>query len=458
MNILLVDDDPSVRRVLQFKLQKRGFSVDTASDGREALNSLEGKPFDLLLSDIRMPGMDGIELLEKAKLAQPGIKVILITAHATVSQAVQAVKLGAFDYITKPFEDDELFVAIEKALEFEKLEHENRRLRGRLKQVESDKELIGASQAFRQLKSMIHKIADTDATILITGESGTGKEVVARTVHRESSRADNEFIAINCAAIPRELIESELFGHVKGAFTGAVRDKKGKFELAHGGTLLLDEVSELATDLQAKLLRVLQENVIEPVGAEARKPVDVRLIAASNVDLKARVKTGRFREDLFYRLNVVPLHVPSLRERREDIPLLAREFVRKRAPEQEISLDRKLIESLMDYRWPGNVRELENLIARMVILRKDNRLTLRDLPEDFGQFDPHETTEGESAPHHVTLDEAQKQLILEALDKTGWNKSKAAKHLDIPRHVLIYRLKKFGIDGPDSTHRDPVTD
>lgn len=449
MKILLADDDSSVRRVLQFKLEKKGFKVDTAADGLQALEALKSAPFDLLLSDIRMPKIDGIELLNEAKSVQPNIKVILITAHATVNQAVQAVKLGAFDYITKPFEDEELFVAIEKALQFEKLESENKKLRGKLKRVESDRKLIGASKPFRQLKSMIHKIADTDATILITGESGTGKEVVARTIHQESGRAEQEFIAVNCAAIPKDLIESELFGHVRGAFTGAVRDKKGKFELADEGTLLLDEISELAIDLQAKLLRVLQENVIEPVGAEIRKPIDVRLLAASNIDLQARVRSGGFREDLFYRLNVVPLTVPNLRERREDIPLLAREFVRKNSDQDEISLEPKLIDKLIEHNWPGNVRELENLIARMVILRRGDKLTLKDLPDDFGQFDPREKGDGDK--NHVTLEEAERDLILEALEKTGGNKTKAAKRLDIPRHVLIYRLKKLGIGTVDQS-------
>ncbi len=451
MNILLVDDDSSVRRVLQFKLQKQGYAVVTAADGPQALDALKEQPFDLLLSDIRMPKMDGLELLENARTIQPNIKIILITAHATVTQAVQAVKLGAFDYITKPFDDEELFVAIDKALRFEMLESENRKLRSKLKKVESGNQMIGASRPFRELKSMIQKIADTDATILISGESGTGKEIVARSIHRESSRVDKEFIAVNCAAIPKELIESELFGHVKGAFTGAVKDKKGKFELADGGTLLLDEISELAIDLQAKLLRVLQEHVVEPVGAEKKRPFDVRLIAASNVDLRDRVRSGRFREDLYYRLNVVPLHVPSLRERKEDIPLLAREFVRKHSGREDIMLDSKLTETLMDYAWPGNVRELENLMARMVILRRGETLTVDDLPDDFGTFDPHEEIDGDTKQSRVTLEEAEKKLIIEALEKTGWNKTRAAKRLGVPRHVLIYRIKKFDIDDSEQS-------
>ncbi len=450
MKILLVDDDSSVRRVLQFKLQKKGYDVETAVDGLNALQTLKKKSFDLLLSDIRMPKIDGIELLRKAKSIQKNIKVILITAHATVTQAVEAVKLGAFDYITKPFEDEELFKAIEKALEFERLESENKKLRGKLKRAESHKQLLGASRPFQQLKSMIHKIADTDASILITGESGTGKELVARTIHNESSRSGENFIAVNCAAIPKDLIESELFGHVKGAFTGAVKDKKGKFELADKGTLLLDEISELATDLQAKLLRVIQENVVEPVGGESLQEIDVRLIAASNVDLQDRIHLRQFREDLYYRLNVVPLHVPNLQERKDDVPLLARVFIQKHADKNEITLDPKLLEVLMEHTWPGNVRELENLMFRMVILRKKDKLTVKDLPEDFGKFDPREKLNGVSIKSSITFEEAEKKLICEALEKTGWNKSKAAKRLDIPRHVLIYRLKKYGIQDPIS--------
>jgi DNA-binding NtrC family response regulator len=450
MKILLVDDDSSVRRVLQFKLQKQGYDVETATDGHEALGRLGERAFDLLLSDIRMPKMDGIELLSRAREISSGLKIILITAHATVNQAVQAVKLGAFDYITKPFDDDELFVAIDKALQFERLEIENKRLRGALKKAESDRQLIGASKAFRHMKEMIHKVADTDATVLITGESGTGKEMVARAIHEESARAGRDLIAINCAAIPRDLIESELFGHVRGAFTGAVKDKRGKFELADGGTLLLDEVSELAIDLQAKLLRVLQENIVEPLGSETRRAVNVRLLAASNVDLRERVRSGRFREDLYYRLNVVPLHVPSLRERREDIPLLIRRFALKHADSVEITFDAKLLKTLMDYTWPGNVRELQNLVDRMVILRRSDTLTIRDLPVDFGTFDPRGRSGSRGAELGMTLEEAERNLILDALDKSGWNKSRAAKRLDIPRHVLIYRLKKLGIEEPGS--------
>jgi len=291
----------------------------------------------------------------------------------------------------------------------------------------------------------IKKIAATDATVLLTGESGTGKELVARTIHEMSNRNDREFVAINCAAIPRDLLESELFGHIKGAFTGAVRDKKGKFELADGGTVLLDEIADLSMDLQAKLLRVLQEHTIEPVGAEKTRAMDVRVIAATNLSIEKSVKDGKFRDDLYYRLNVVPIRVPSLRQRKEDIPLLADTFLTRAAKDIQILIDDKLMDALLNHRWPGNVRELQNLIERMVLLRKSNELSMRDLPDDFGTFDPRPSTFDDELPEHLSYHDAEKKLIVEALDKCGWNKSKAAKFLNIPRHVLIYRIKKYDL-------------
>jgi two-component system NtrC family response regulator len=445
MRVLLVDDDSSVRRVLEFKLKQRGFEVATAVDGHDALEILKEQPFDLLLSDIRMPRVDGIELLERASQIRPGLKVILITAHATVSQAVQAVKLGAFDYITKPFEDEVLFMALDKALQFESLERENKRLKSRLKQTDRSKKPIGTSPAFKDMMATVKKIATTDATVLLTGESGTGKELVARTIHDMSNRNDAEFVAVNCAAIPRDLLESELFGHVKGAFTGAVRDKKGKFELADGGTLLLDEITELAVDLQAKLLRVLQERSVEPVGAEKIREVDVRVIAATNVRIEERVKEGGFRDDLYYRLNVVPIEVPSLRERKDDIPLLVDAFLARLAPNDDVSVDAKLMDALQNHHWPGNVRELQNLMERMILLRKSRTLTVRDLPDDFGTFDPRPNRVDQRSGEHLTYHDAERKLIVEALDKCGWNKSKAAKFLNMPRHVLVYRIKKYAL-------------
>ena len=451
MRILLADDDRSLRRVLQFKLEQNGYEVKAVEDGAAALVELESAKYDLLLSDIRMPKMDGIELLGQARNKQPKLKVILITAHATVSQAVQAVKLGAFDYITKPFEDEELLVTIEKALRFGQLESENRKLRKQLQGESKAPKLIGVSESFKQMISLIEKIAATDATVLVVGESGTGKELVARALHYNSTRSEEKFVAVNCAAIPKDLLESELFGHVKGAFTGAIRNKIGKFESAHGGTLLLDEVGELAFDLQAKLLRVLQERVIEPIGGERQVAVDVRIIGATNANLQKQVGRGMFREDLYYRLNVIPLKIPSLSDRREDIPILVKEFIRRFSPEHSVGVSARLMNELTKHSWPGNVRELENLIERMVVLRRSNILTPRDLPDDFGVFDPRQNkTDTDRPVDHVTFKEAEEQLVRGALATCGWNRTKAARYLNVPRHVLIYRMKKYGIEESES--------
>jgi two-component system NtrC family response regulator len=444
IRLLLVDDDASLRRILQFKLSKKGFEVTPAADGEEAISLLRSNRFDLILSDMKMPKLTGIELLAQARKVQPNVHVILITAFATVSQAVEAVKLGAFDYLTKPFEDEQLFASIDKALKFKNLEEENRQLKEQLKQTSGSREMVGVSKAFKAMVSMVDKIAPTDATVLITGESGTGKELVARSIHRKSNRSNGPFVAINCASIPRELIESELFGHVKGAFTGAVKDKKGKFELAEGGTILLDEISELPFELQAKLLRVIQERIVEPVGSEQRIVIDVRLLAATNVELQELVKAGSFREDLFYRLNVIPLQVPSLRDRSEDIALLVKAFLAQFASGANIEFDEPLMYALTHHTWPGNVRELENLVERMGILRSSEKLTVRDLPRDFGKsFARPESNPDAMAVESLTFHEAEKRLIQNALDKFAGNKSRAAEYLKIPRHVLIYRMKKY---------------
>ena len=449
IKILIADDDPSLRRVIQFKLKQKGFDVTAVEDGLLAYETLKSARFDLLLSDMKMPGLDGIELLEKSKEIQSDLEIILITAHATIGEAVEAVKLGAFDYLTKPFEDGQLFAAIEKALKFKKLEDENKSLREQLDGKRFLKNVVGISKPFKDVLALIDKVAPTEATVLLTGESGTGKEVMARAIHLRSQRADRPFVPVNCAAIPRELLESELFGHVKGAFTGAIKDRKGKFELANGGTLLLDEISELSIELQAKLLRVIQERIVEPVGAEITREIDIRLIAASNIDLKMRVAQGKFREDLYYRLNIIPIEIPALRDRVDDIPVLIREFLNRFSPDQKIDLDERLLTMLAGYTWPGNIRELENLIERLVILRKSNLLTPADLPPEFGK-PRHSIPElkPQGFDGNLTFHEAQKKIIIEALDKHAWNRSRAARHLDIPRHVLIYRMKKYGLDNP----------
>jgi len=447
VRVLLADDDRAVRRVFQYKLEKQGHDVTTADNGRQALERINAGGVDVVVSDIRMPEIDGIELLEQVRASHPDLKVILITAHATVQQAVQAVKLGAFDYITKPFEDEELFAVIDRAERFSKLEKENRQLRGQLEAREKAP-LIGVSPAFRDMLDVVGRIAATDATVLLSGASGTGKERIARTIHARSHRSGGNFVAVNCGAIPRDLVESELFGHVRGAFTGATRDKKGKFEQADGGTLLLDEVGELPVDLQVKLLRALQERVVEPVGAEGLREVDVRVIAASNVDLQQMVALRRFREDLYYRLNVIPIRVPSLAERRDDIPLLASAFVGRAAAEvgaKNVAIARPLMKRLVEHDWPGNVRELENLIERMVLLRRSDTLTVADLPGDFGQAPRPVDADSPG----LSLGEAEQRMIETALERAGWNRTRAAKDLDIPRHVLIYRMKKYDIKPPD---------
>jgi len=441
MNILLVDDDRSLRRVLEFKLQKQGFAVTAVGDAQAALRELEAGEFSLLLSDIRMPGMDGLELLERARVLRPDLKVILITAHATVAQAVAAVKLGAFDYVTKPFEDDELLLAIRKAVSYSELEQENRSLKGQLSLAHR---LIGVSPVFKQMLALVDKIAPSDASVLITGASGTGKELVAQRIHAKSQRAGRAFVVVNCAAIPAALMESELFGHVKGAFTGALRAKRGKFDLASGGTLFLDEVGELSTELQAKLLRALQEQVIEPLGSERPVEVDVRVLAATNADLEARVETGAFRKDLYYRLNVIPVHIAPLAERRDDIPVLVQEFVRRYAGGKRIDVSTGLLEHLKSGAWPGNVRELENLVERMVVLRTSSTLSEKDLPADFGRTQ----AAGDSGVPALTYSQAEQRLVRDALERAGWNRSEAARLLDIPRHVLIYRMKKYDIRSP----------
>ena len=447
MDLLIVDDDASFRRVLEFKLQQRGYQATAVDGGRGALKLLAENSYDLLLSDVRMPDMDGLELLAQVKSLHPALKVILITAHANIPQAVQAVKLGAYDYLTKPFDDEELFLAVERALKFNTLEQENRRLRGRLQRVERSGKVVGVSDPFRRMMDLAKKVAESDATVLLTGESGTGKELVAQTIHGLSLRGDRDLVTVNCAAIPRDLLESELFGHVRGAFTGAARDKRGKFEMADGSSLLLDEVAELAVELQAKLLRVLQHGMIEPLGAEQSRVVDVRVIAATNADIQQRVLAGSFREDLFYRLNVVPIRVPSLRERREDIPLLVDHIVRRTAKGRTVEVAAKLMAALMSYSWPGNIRELENVLERMVILRRSDRLSVKDLPADFGAFNPRESprASGERLEPALPLRDEERRLITEALQKSGWNRSRAARLLNIPRHVLIYRIKKYGI-------------
>jgi two-component system NtrC family response regulator len=450
--VLIIDDEESIRTVLGYVLEDAGYTVDKAASADEGLARLHDARPDLVLSDIKMPGKDGITLLGEIKTIDPSIPVIILTAFGTVETAVEAMKRGAADYLTKPVSRDELRMTVEKTLKLQRLERENTELKIELRDRFSFGNIIGVSPAMNAVFDVMKKIAPTDASVLITGESGTGKELVAKAIHFNSQRREKRLITVNCAAIPRELLESELYGHVKGAFTGAIRDKTGKFERAHGGSVFLDEIGAMPLTLQAKLLRVLQEKEIERVGDEKTIEVDVRVIAATNRLLPDLIARGEFRDDLFYRLNVVPVDIPPLRERVTDIPLLVRHFAAKSnsaspggAP---VAFGAGALRAMEDYAWPGNVRELENFCERVILMRTSERITEKTVRQYLESLD--ETAERMATKSNATLPEIERQAIVDALEAVGWNQSHAARRLGIPRHVLLYRLKKFGILPPSN--------
>lgn len=445
--ILIADDDESLRRVIEFNLKKKGYRTTAVKTAEKALAVLQKSDFDLLISDMKMPGMDGIELLQKSREIRPELPVIFITAFGTVEKAVEAIKLGAYDYITKPFDTDDFLHTVNKALEHHQLQDENIRLRSELESRYSFSNIIGTSRVMQEVFATVQKVADSDATVLITGDSGTGKELIAKAIHQHCERSKHPMVIVNCAAIPKELLESELFGHVEGAFTGAIKDKTGKFVLANRGTIFLDEIGDMNLELQAKLLRVLEDKAVEPVGSENSIAVDFRVLAASNQDLRALVKRDKFREDLFYRLNVIPINIPPLRGRIEDIPLLVHHFLQKFSGKRSLSIDKKAMDILTEYEWPGNVRELENVIKRVVILTKGKNIRVSNLPVEISSDGERRSVEktGDGLQSETTLIESEKKLIIEALERSGWNQTKAAKRLGIPRHVLIYRIKKHNI-------------
>jgi two-component system NtrC family response regulator len=380
--------------------------------------------------------------------------VIIMTAFGTVDVAVEAMKSGAYDYITKPFKRDELKLTVSKALQFSGLTEENRRLKSELSDKADFRTIVGTSKEMEKVFDVIRKVADTEASILITGESGTGKELVARSIHANSSRRDAPFIAINCAAIPRDLLESELFGHVKGAFTGAVKDKIGKFQVAEGGTLFLDEVGELPIELQPKLLRALQEKEVEPVGGTKVQKLDVRVISATNLDVDKAMANGTFREDLYYRLSVIPMHLPSLRERRNDIPLLIKYFCAKHCSDK-VTFDKGALDTLVLYQWPGNVRELENSVERLLIMRNSDVIGLDELPDKIrnGGTDNASTAASSSVinlpDEGYSLELLEREVVVLALERNQWNQAAASRFLRIPRHTLIYRMEKYEIVPPE---------
>ncbi len=466
--VLIIDDDETVRDVLQSFLANKGFEVTLAVDGQSGIDCIKSSSFDIILTDLIMPGINGIEILKKISTLNIKTPVLVITAFGTVQTAVEAMKLGAFEYVTKPFNLDEIMIVINKALNVSKLQKENIMLKMQLMKKYKFEGIVGDSPSMQVVYRLIEQIADTDSTVMILGDSGTGKELIAKTIHYNSSRSQGPFVPLNCAAIPRDLLESELFGHEKGAFTGAINTRIGRFELAQNGTIFLDEVGELDPSLQVKLLRVLQEREFERVGGMKTVKVDVRVLAATNRNLEKITQEGKFREDLFYRLNVIPLHLPPLRSRPEDIPLLVDHFIHEFAKKRKRNpfvFSQEAMNCLLSYQWPGNVRELENLIERLTILVRNDTIQVSDLPEKFHACLPAQQPSADpvssiSATAQKTANDIpetgvdlssivsnlEKDLILKALSKSGGVKSKAAQFLGLNRTTLLEKMKKMGIE------------
>jgi DNA-binding NtrC family response regulator len=446
--VLLIDDDASLRRVTEYSLQSAGFNVISVADGKQGLVVFREDCPEVVITDIQMPGMSGYEVLQQIKAERPETLVIVITAHSTVEKAVAAMKQGAHDYLTKPFSRDELVHVVDKAYDLIGLQEENRRLREQLEHKIDFSHMVGISDVMQDVFDVVRRVAPTEASVLITGESGTGKELIAKAIHQGGPRCKEPFVAINCSAIPADLLESELFGHVRGAFTGAVRDRAGKFEQANGGTLFLDEVGEMPLELQPKLLRVLQEMEVEPLGGKARS-VNVRIIAATNQDVETALQEGRFREDLFYRLAVIPIELPPLRQRAEDVPLLVRYFLQRFSPDRKVDISEEALACMAAYPWPGNVRELQNAVERMVVLNRDEQLELVHLPSKVRLGKPLSTSQVVNLPPEgYPLESIEKEVVMQALERNGWNQTRAAAFLQVPRHTLLYRMDKYEIKKP----------
>jgi two-component system response regulator AtoC len=466
-HVLIVDDEVNIRRVLAAMLKREGYEVTTAADGEQALGVLHKTPVHVVVTDLVMPKIGGLELLRRVGADFPDVPVILITAHGSVDSAVGALKAGAFDYITKPFEQEELKKVIAKAARAHDLERQN----VHASFVDGDRSpLVGESASIRAIYDMVARVADSPSTVLVTGESGTGKELIAKALHRSSSRRDKPLIKVNCAAIPKDLVESELFGYERGAFTGAVGSKPGRFELADGGTLFLDEIGEVPLEMQVKLLRAIQEQEFERVGGIKTIRVDVRLIAATNRDLQQMIADGRFREDLYYRLAVVPIALPSLRERREDIPLLVRHFIEKydlRLGKRVEGIEDDALQLLVGYAWPGNIRELENLMERSVLFADGPLIQASALPDSLRERGAHPPVPiaamgplgAIAAPSGASMKEIvrhaqaelERELITRALEETGGNVTRAAKRLQISRKSLQVKMKELGLREPSET-------
>ncbi len=455
INILLVDDEQPIREALLLLLKNAEYRISGCGSGQEAVQHLENEQFDIVVTDLFLPDITGIDILKKAKELSPAIEVILITGHASAETAVRAMKEGAFDYITKPLNIEELRVIITKAIEKQQILSENISLKKQLRDKYEFSNIIGSSPAMQKVFSRITKVIKTDSTVLVLGDSGTGKELIAKAIHSNGPRRDKPFIAVHCGAIPENLLESELFGHTKGAFTGAIRDKIGKFEAANHGTIFLDEIATLPMHLQIKLLRVLQEQEVERIGSNKPIKLDVRIISATNVNLEEEVKRGNFRDDLFYRLNVIPVTLPPLRERVEDILPLVRHFLVKYCKEMDrplMSIAREALMALEVYNWPGNVRELENVVERTVALTEGDQITLSDLPSNITRS----YSEQEELPTRVTsrgvdlgkvLTDIEQKMISDALSLSDGVKARAAALLNMNRTTLVEKMRRLGMDG-----------
>jgi two-component system NtrC family response regulator len=450
--ILIVDDDSSQRRLIEFWLQEEGYSTITATDGKSGLQLFEERSPKLIITDLRMPGIDGLDLLGRVKGIDQDMPVILITAFGTVANAVDAMKLGAADYILKPLNPEELKLSVRRALEHKQLVDENQYLRDFAETAFRFENLVGNSRKMRDVFEVAAQVARRESTVLLLGESGTGKELLAKAIHQNSPRSKKPFVTINCGAIPENLIESELFGHRKGSFTGALTDRVGKFEAANEGTVFLDEIGDLSPSLQIRLLRVIQEREIDKIGYPQAIRVNVRIIAATHRNLRTMVEDAQFREDLFYRLSVVTMNLPSLRERKEDIPLLIDHFLKKHCARYQIpalSISDEALEALMGHSWPGNVRELENVVEHLVVLGKGDLIKPEHLPPEVRQTKSRVSRISLKLPEQgISLEEVEKEILLQALEKHHWNQTTAARYLDISRKTLIYRMEKYGLSTP----------
>ncbi|MCP9440541.1 MAG: sigma-54 dependent transcriptional regulator [Nitrospira sp.] len=455
-HILVIEDDPVVRDMLQETLTQEGYAVAVAADGKEGLQAAKNMPVHVLVTDLQLPDVDGISLIDRLVRIDSKIIPIVVTGFGTIERAVRAMKAGAFDFLTKPFDPETVAVVVRKAVEVYRLRQENHLLRKAVRDQYQLEQLVGASEPIKQVLDFVRKVADSDSTVMIQGESGTGKELVARMLHFNSLRRDRPLVPVNCGAIPENLLESELFGHEKGAFTGATHTRMGRFELANGGTIFLDEIGEMSLPLQVKLLRVLQERAFERVGGNRTIQVDVRIIAATNQDLEALVEERRFRQDLFYRLNVIPIVIPPLRDRRSDIPLLIDHFIARfnQTKHTHITgISHEALRLLSQYDWPGNIRELENLVERMAVLKKQGELSVSDLPEKISRkpqtLEPKEqfirfTEDGINLMREV--EQYENHLIIEALRKANGVTTRAAQLLQLNRTTLVEKLKRKGVD------------